>query len=382
MKRIVVVVPTLNEEGNIGKLVEEILDQQKKLKNYSLHVIVADSHSQDKTQEEVETIAKKHRGVYLLDVKRIGIGVGLVKGHLYALDKLGADILVQLDGDGQSDPKQIPEFIKEIENGYDLVIGSRLVKGGTNELDWHRRIFTLGASWVMRLATRLFDIKEFTNSYRAFTAETFRKLNLDKIPWEKKTFIYQPSFLWAAVQTGAKYIEIPIVFRNRPAGYSKNKTIHYIIDVFQFAFGVCLKRWGTLIKFALVGLVGAIINILFYRYSYPVIVQTWPPLQTNLALTIASATGAEIAVVSNFVLNSYWTFRQRRVRSNVLLRFLQFNATSLGSIAIQAATVYVLSNAFGGTPRIRYQLVGIALGFFVNFFVNHFIIFKHQEKED
>lgn len=382
MKRIAVVIPTLNEEGNIAKLIKETLEQEKHLKGYSLHVIIADSHSTDNTPNEVIMLGKEKRNVHYLDVKELGIGVGLVKGHQYAIGKLGADYLVQLDGDGQSDPAQIPQFIEELESGYDFVIGSRLIKGGVNQLELHRRIFTLGASWVMRVATGLFNVREFTNSYRAFTAELFKKINLSSLPWRKKTFVFQPTFLWGAVRAGANYKEIPIVFRNRPAGYSKNKAFNYIIDVLQFAFKVGLQRYRTLIRFGLVGLLGAVINILIYRLGFPVIQQLFPNLNTIYALTIASAVGAEVAVISNFVFNSVWTFAHRKVRSNLILRFLQFNLTSLGSIGIQAATVYALSQYYGGTPRIRYQLVGIALGFMVNFLVNHFVIFKHADRKE
>src|SRR3989344_4341199 len=108
MKRIAVVIPTYNEEESIASLIQDILKQEKFLKNYSLHVVIADSHSPDRTEEEVLKVAKTNKNVHYLDVKEMGIGVGLVKGHLYAIDKLGADYLVQLDGDGQSDPAQIP----------------------------------------------------------------------------------------------------------------------------------------------------------------------------------------------------------------------------------------------------------------------------------
>jgi len=74
------------------------------------------------------------------------------------------------------------DYIKEIEKGYDLVIGSRLVAGGANQLEWHRRIFTSGASWICRILWGTFNFTNLPNSYRAFTKELFQKVNFDRIP--------------------------------------------------------------------------------------------------------------------------------------------------------------------------------------------------------
>ncbi len=135
--RLVVNIPTYNEQENIEEAIERVLSQAKNLKNYDVHVIVSDSHSPDKTADIVKRISSTNPKVHYLDVKERGLGVGLIKGHRYAIDKLKADILAQMDGDLSHNPETLPAMVAEIEKGYDLVNGSRLMKGGRNLLGWH-----------------------------------------------------------------------------------------------------------------------------------------------------------------------------------------------------------------------------------------------------
>ena len=82
MKRLVVVSPTYNEKDNVADLISQILNQEKFIsKNWSLQILISDSHSLDGTREIVEEFAKKDKRVHLLDVKSRGIGIGLLKGY-------------------------------------------------------------------------------------------------------------------------------------------------------------------------------------------------------------------------------------------------------------------------------------------------------------
>ena len=125
-------------------------------------------------------------------------------------------------------------MVKHIFDGYDLVIGSRLIKGGKNLLGWHRRLFTSGSALYSKIAWGTFSISEYTNSYRVFTKQLFEKINFAKVPWKSKTYIIQPAFLYAAITAGAKIKEVPITFTDRKKGYSKAKIVSYILDVLKF----------------------------------------------------------------------------------------------------------------------------------------------------
>ena len=149
-----------------------------------------------------------------------------------------------MDADGQVSENIIPLLLKTIDGKINLALGSRFVKGGVNQLSLSRRIFSLGSSLFCRLVMGPIDIREFTNSARAFTPQLFNKINWKRLPWKRKTFIYMPAFLNEAILAGAKYKEVPLVFKNRSMGYSKNKIINYTLDVIVYSIEARLHKWG------------------------------------------------------------------------------------------------------------------------------------------
>lgn len=247
-KKIVVLLPTYNEKENVEKFTREVLAQQEKLPGYQIEALIVDSNSPDGTGEIAKKLAESNSRIHFLSVER-GMGIALVKGHRYSIQNLKPDILVQMDTDGQVDVAVIAKLVKTIEEGYDLAIGSRFVKGGKNELSFSRKIFSKGASLVYRILVGPFAIAEVTNSSRAFTPELFEKINFERLPWKEQTFIIQPAFLHEAILAGAKYKEIPLVFKNRAEGYSKNKTMSYTYDVITYAIDARLHAWGINIPF-------------------------------------------------------------------------------------------------------------------------------------
>lgn len=392
MKKLVVVLPTYNEKDNLEKFVSEVLSQEKNLSGWRVDILIADSGSPDGTGEIAKRLASKNSHVHFIDVER-GIGVGLIKGHLYSLQNLNPDIMAQMDADGQVGADVLPKMVKALGDGYNLALGSRLIAGGTNELSLMRRVFTAGSSWVCRLIMGPFDIKEFTNSARAFTPELFKKINLQRLPWREKSFINQPAFLNEAVLAGAKYIEVPLVFKNREEGYSKNKVFNYTYDVITYAIGARLLKWGvpipfykltrrakTFIKFALVGFVGTFVDFIFYKIF--INMGGFPPATSK-------AFSTEIAIVNNFLLNNFWTFRYRKTKTNIWQKLGIYNLVSFGGLAIAVLIVKFLHDFFGdgdvslGPLKLAYN----TLYFFAtippvmvwNFTVNHLVTWRHKE---
>src|SRR4030042_2127712 len=258
--RLVVNVPTYNEKENIEEVIKKILAQAKSMPQIDLHVLVSDSHSPDGTDEIVKRISKSNPKVHYLDVKVRGLGIGIIKGHRFAIDRLKADILAQMDGDLSHDPEDLPKMVEYIKQGYDLVNGSRLMKGGKNLLGWHRRLFTRGSAFFCKFSWGTFNLTEYTTSYRVFTKKLFEKIDFKKVPWRSKKYIIQPSFLYAAFISGARIKEVPITFKDRKKGYSKAKIIAYTFDVLKFGIKVRLTQSKMFIKFLIVGSGGYLIN--------------------------------------------------------------------------------------------------------------------------
>lgn len=393
MKKVSVVLPTYNEKANIEKTIYKVLEQQKNLPGWEMHVIVADDiRSTDDLEKEVKRLMTKNKKIHFLKAEP-GLGVGLVEGHKYALERINPDILAQLDADGQVVPDVLVRLVETIEQGYNLAIGSRFVEGGKNQLSFARRFFSYGASAVCRILMGPWDIKEFTNSARAFTPELFKKLNFNRLPWKEKTFIIQPAFLHEAILSSAKYKEVPLVFKNRLEGYSKNKVFNYTYDVFSYclearlhSLGINLplfrisRRAKTFVKFSLVGVVGTIVDFTFYK--------VFINFFSNTPAT-AKGMSAEIAIINNFVFNNYWTFRYRKTKTNFWQKLGIFNLVSLGGLVIGVLIVKYLHISFGdgfinilGRPIAYnnfYFFATIPPVMIWNFAVNHFITWRHSD---
>ncbi len=230
-----VVIPTYDEEQNIADIVAEVLSEQKQVESFELQVVVADSSSKDRTADIVLKMADSNPRVHLLTISQRGIGLGLYNGFRYGIETLGADVLVEMDADFQHNPADIPRLLDEITKGYDVVIGSRFVKGSTNRMPWYRQGLSIGANQLIRAMLGLRGIREITTSFRAFTRHIFLKIDQNSIPWKEESFIPVPIFLVRMVENGARVSEIPITMHSRVRGYSKMTYWRYILDIARFS---------------------------------------------------------------------------------------------------------------------------------------------------
>lgn len=393
MSKIVsVILPTFNEKNNIERFTNDVLEEEKNLPGFRVEVVIVDSHSTDGTLEIAKSLADKNPRIHFLEVGP-GLGVALIEGHRYAIEKLKPDILAQMDADGQVSVDVLSKLIQAIDDGYDIALGSRFVKGGQNKLSFSRRIFSMGLSLVCRLIMGPINIGEFANSARAFTPELFKKINFKRLPWEERTFIIQPAFLHEAILAGAKYKEVPLIFKNRAEGYSKNKIINYTYDVFTYAIDARLHQLGlnipffylsrrakTMLKFGVVGFSGTLVDFIFYNLFI-----------SQLGIMPASAKGfsTEIAILNNFALNNFWTFKYRKTKTSLIQKLFIFNMVSLGGLAIAVVIVKFLHHLFGdGMAQVGpLQIAYYNLYFFAtippvmiwNFTVNHYVTWKHDE---
>jgi len=392
MKKAVVLLPTYNERDTLAKFAVEVLAQENKAPGWKIEILIADSHSPDGTAEIAKQLAKKNPKIHTINVGK-GLGVAFVEGQRYSLEHFHPDALVNLDSDGQVGADVLPKMLKALDEGYDLALGSRFVAGGENQLSPLRKLFTLGSCFICRLVMGPWDIGEFTNSARAFTPELFQKINFKKVPWREKTYIIQPSFLNEAVLSGAKYKEVPLVFKNRAEGYSKNKVFNYTYDIVTYVIDARLHKWGintpffywsrrakTFIKFGLVGFLGTIVDFVFYNIFI---------MLMHIAPATSKAFSTEIAIVNNFALNHFWTFKYRKTKSSLWAKFGTFNLVSLGGLAIGVLIIKFLHLLYGDgiASFLGLEIQYYNLYFFAtippvmiwNFTVNHLITWKNQE---
>src|SRR6185312_5326286 len=145
----VVILPTYNEKDNVWKIIPFLEDEVfPKIKDHEMAILVADDNSPDGTADEVRKLQKKYKNIEISQGPKNGLGAAYVRGMAYAIDKMNADILFEMDADGQHDPTKIPNFLKEIDKGADMVLGTRYSAGGSIPANWppQRKAFSIVAN--------------------------------------------------------------------------------------------------------------------------------------------------------------------------------------------------------------------------------------------
>jgi len=214
-KRVVVMIPTYNEAENIGDLVREILALKT---SDDLQVVVADDNSPDGTWRVVEDLARSDPRVHLLRrMERRGRGSGGIDGFKAALE-LGADLVVEMDGDFSHQPRFIPGLVAAADR-FDLVLGSRFVAGGRDaDRSLLRRLITFAARKFIRWTFRV-PVKDVSSGFRVFRREVLEALDLDALLSTGPSVVLET--LYKAHLQGFKIGEVPIDFVDRTRGQTK-----------------------------------------------------------------------------------------------------------------------------------------------------------------
>jgi dolichol-phosphate mannosyltransferase len=232
MNKIIAMIPTYNEGGHIRDLIDEILAQDPRME-----VLVVDDDSPDGTWQVVGDVAGQDPRVHLLRRTRgRGRGASGIDGFQRALD-LGADAVIEMDGDFSHDPRDIPRFIQAI-GAADLVVGSRAVAGGEDFRsarcrNWMTRLAAGYIRWVLGLG-----VKDPTSGYRCFRKETLDGIGLHAMRSRGPSIVEE--VLHACHRRGFRIREIPIRFNERRSGESK-LTARTLVDTAWF---VARLRWS------------------------------------------------------------------------------------------------------------------------------------------
>jgi len=247
----VVVIPTYNEADSIGRMIDCLCGQVfPSLKGWSAQLLVVDGRSPDGTATVVEGRLKSISSLHLLvEEKKEGIGAAYFKGFDYAVKKLGADVVVEFDGDFQHPPESIPAVLAKMEDGADCVLGSRRIPGGSYPSGWdfRRLVYSRVGGFVARVLL-FFPGRGFwrvTDPTTGLKATRVRGC-LDKLDFStfiSRGFGYKLEMLYKIVEGGGRIEEIPLAFRLREAGESKI-TGQTPADVFGTVLKLRLRSFG------------------------------------------------------------------------------------------------------------------------------------------
>ena len=222
--KIVVTIPAYNEEGTIAAVISkihEVMGQNK----YNYKILVVDDGSRDKTAE----IAKKEGAVVYSHPKNYGLAEAFKTEVEKSLD-LGADIIVHIDADTQYKAEEIPKLIAEIENGYDLVLGSRF-KGTIESMPFMKRMGNIAFSKVISNITGM-EISDGQTGFRAFTRKVADSIKITS------GHTYTQEQIIRAVREKFRIKEVPVYFAKR-----KDKS-RLISNPFDYA----IKAWINIIR--------------------------------------------------------------------------------------------------------------------------------------
>lgn len=234
--KFVCTLPTYNESENIRPLIGELLGLGEEYE-----VLVIDDNSPDGTWKIVQEIAATNVRVHLLHrTKDKGRGSAGLEGFKWARDA-GADAVVEMDADFSHHPRFIPSLVQPVRAGTaDVVIGSRLVKGGSEVgRPTVRTVITLAANFYIQTVLGI-KIRDCTSGFRVFSRRA-----LESIPWERMTArgpeIVQEA-LHEARRAKLRFAELPIVFEERRAGESTfNAKI--MVRSFLYVAKLRLRAW-------------------------------------------------------------------------------------------------------------------------------------------
>jgi glycosyltransferase involved in cell wall biosynthesis len=220
---VAVIIPALNEAGNIGKLVQEVQAIAP------LEVIVVDNNSTDSTAEEARAAGAK-----VVTAPQRGYGYACAAGVSAAQN---ADVLVFMDGDYSFSPADLPLLLSPIFNDQaDMVLGSRalgIMESGA--MPPHQRF----GNWlVARLMNTLYRLSiTDLGPFRAIRRQLLNELNMQEM-----TYGWPTEMIVKMARSGARIVEVPVSYKSRLFGSSKvSGTVRGTILAAWFILGVTFR---------------------------------------------------------------------------------------------------------------------------------------------
>jgi glycosyltransferase involved in cell wall biosynthesis len=227
--KIAVVIPAFNEERNIEKVLADVQALRRERRSWEVLSIVVNDGSTDATERVLETIAARYGARYISLPQNIGIGGAVQTGFRSAV-RWGADVTLQLDGDGQHPAAGIPAIVEPVlARKADVVVGSRYVEGaGGNVSTSFRQAGTRFFSWLLRCLAGV-RVRDATSGFRAFGAEAAEFIARDYPDDYPEVEAYVP-----LARRRFSILEVPVTMRPRRGGASSItpfRSAYYMVKV-------------------------------------------------------------------------------------------------------------------------------------------------------
>lgn len=346
-----VVVPTFNEKNNVAPLVQQI---GATLEGVTPYEIIFVDDSVDETPQILERLCGVYEHIrYFHRTEEKGLASAVVKGFFLAK----GDVLAVMDADLQHPPGLLADMFRAIQDGADMVLPSRNIKGGQDEgLNWFRKLASTTAKLAGKvLLPSLRGISDPTSGYFMLRREVIEGVELKPVGWK---------ILMEVLVMGHhnKVVEVPYAFQKRLEGESKismQVTLQYFAHIFSLLMRS--ERERRFYAFMLVGMSGVVVDMGVFALISSIV--KWP---ANVYATVS----ALAAMCSNYFLNRNLTFKSvsSRTLGQVGCEFLKFAGVSGIGILLKNAFVYILTLV--GTSGIAANFIGILAAALGNYFLS------------
>jgi glycosyltransferase involved in cell wall biosynthesis len=233
-----IIIPTFNEAKRLPKTLDDInryLINQK----YDYEIIVVDGGSKDGTREIVKKKQEEIKNLKLLEIKGLGKGHAVREGML----KAKGDFRIFTDADNSTTIDQIEKMWPEFKAGFDVVIGSRDVKGAVLDppQGFFRRLVVRLFKIYRKIIVGLWEIQDTQCGFKCFSAKSaeavFSKSRIDQ-------FAFDPEILLLAKKFGYKIKEIPIHWKNDPESTVKFQSmLNMALDLIKVKWGIMIGKY-------------------------------------------------------------------------------------------------------------------------------------------
>ncbi|XOB41608.1 MAG: dolichyl-phosphate beta-glucosyltransferase [Candidatus Nealsonbacteria bacterium] len=234
-----VIVPAYNEERRLPKTLREI-DKYLRAKTYDYEIIVVSDGSKDRTVEVVRNLMAEIKNLKILDFKENqGKGFGVRQGMLEAK----GDFRLFTDADNSTSVDQVEKMWPEFKKGYDIVIGSRDVKGAVLDppQSWLHGFLADIFKLLRKIIAGLWELEDTQCGFKCFTKKAaesiFPKCKINR-------FAFDPEFLIVAKKLRYKIKEIPIYWKNDPESKVKFKSMVKMgIDLLKIRWNLITEKY-------------------------------------------------------------------------------------------------------------------------------------------
>ncbi len=372
MRKVVIVMPAYNEASNIALMVHELFTHVfPKIEGAQMHLLIVDDFSPDGTGQIVKNLMGKHKNLHILQKEKEGLGWAYIRGFEYAIDKLKADAICEMDADFQHPPRFVKPMVEAYLNGADYVIGSRYVKGGSVPSQWavSRKLVSYFGNLFIRLCLLNFKIHDLTTGFRLTNVKgVLDRVDLEHL-MEPTRFSHKVDLLYQCLKNSKKTVEVPLEFASRTKEKSKFNWKE-MLSTFKVAIILGIKDKSRFIKFGIVGFAGFIVNYAGLEFLK----------KFGLSTYLATLFATEAAIISNFIFNNIWTFKDKIITkvSDVVVQFVKFNVSSLFAVIVQPVIVTLAARTFSDTPKVRLSalLFALVIVFIYNYTIYNLFIWR------